>query len=394
MPQSKQEKNRDLLVNNLNLLGGASNPLNAEAEHKQDLRAEIERLLNSKTIGNSEALRKLLAYLADKWIADGAQGLKEYTIGVEAFAKAPQYDPQEDPSVRIFASKLRHKLEEYYLKEGSGSLYRIEMPRGHYALSFQAAPNNAATSQLDSLRSEVRKWRLMTAACAVLAALSPLLFLLPWRSAAKQPEAPSIAGQPWTPELDLIWSPFLKSNRSLLISLGTPLFTKFSSGFYRNPKINEEAQANRSEEIGRLQERLGSPYAVPSYAYTGAGEAIGAFLLARLFQGRAPSFTLERSSTITWDDIRHQNVIFVGPPKFNLQLAEIPAEGGICHPRWGDSKSAAAAGGTGGLSQFLGAEQYRTARGLCPHLTPGRLTREWGNHGAWGRLHRSHMGRG
>ena len=328
MQHSMQGKNRNLPVNYPTAPEGAPRAEAAEAEQQQSFRTEVSRILDSEALRNSEIVRKLLSYLADKWLTGDADGLKEYTIGVEAFNKPPHYDPQEDPAVRVLASKLRHKLDEYYHKEGTASPFRIEMPRGHFALRLQEAPAKEPQPQLQILHSRVRKWRLIAAALAILAVLS-FLAALQWGSAMKL-EASLPAGlQPWTPELDLIWSPFLKSNRSILISLGTPLFTKFSSGFFRNPKINEEVQANRAEEIQRLQKELGSSYAVPSYAYTGAGEAIGAFQLARLFQGRARSFSLERSSTITWDDIRHHSVIFVGPPKFNLHLAEIPAEGGF-----------------------------------------------------------------
>ena len=56
----------------------------------------------------------------------GAAELKEYTIGIEAFDKSADYDPQLDPAVRVLASKLRRKLEDYYLKEGAANPLRIE----------------------------------------------------------------------------------------------------------------------------------------------------------------------------------------------------------------------------------------------------------------------------
>jgi hypothetical protein len=36
-----------------------------------------------------------------------AADLKGYTVGVEAFAKPPGYDPKTDSSVRVQAGKLR-----------------------------------------------------------------------------------------------------------------------------------------------------------------------------------------------------------------------------------------------------------------------------------------------
>ncbi len=59
-------------------------------------RAEIQRVLLSKTFETSETHRRLLTYLSEKSLAGQADHLKEYTIGLEAFGKSPHYDPQED----------------------------------------------------------------------------------------------------------------------------------------------------------------------------------------------------------------------------------------------------------------------------------------------------------
>ena len=58
------------------------------------VRAEIQRVLLSKTFETSETHRRLLAYLSEKSLAGEADHLKEYTIGLEAFRKPPHYDPQ------------------------------------------------------------------------------------------------------------------------------------------------------------------------------------------------------------------------------------------------------------------------------------------------------------
>ena len=81
-------------------------------------RLELERVLNSETFRGAEAIRRLLAYLAEKSLAGQGAGLKEFTIGTEAFNKPPGYDPQQDPTVRVLASKLRHKLDDYYRDGG------------------------------------------------------------------------------------------------------------------------------------------------------------------------------------------------------------------------------------------------------------------------------------
>src|SRR4029077_5940513 len=80
--------------------------------------AQIDRLLHSDTFRNSDVLRRLLRFLADKTIAGEADQLKEYIIGIDALGKPPSYDPRQDSVVRIQVGRLRQKLAEYYRTEG------------------------------------------------------------------------------------------------------------------------------------------------------------------------------------------------------------------------------------------------------------------------------------
>lgn len=290
-----------------------------------EFRSALQRVLNSKALGHSANFRRLLAYLGEKSLNEPDGELKEYTIGVEAFDKPSNYDPQQDPAVRVLASKLRHKLEEYYLKEGATDPVRIELPKGHYKLSFQFRRQTDSDVQASLLGAQVRRWRQISLALAILAGAIILLAAY-WRGAL-QPGSATSTQQPWTPELERIWRPYLQSNRTILISLGTPLFTKFSGGFFRNPRINEWELAEQSEQTRQIQQLLQSRYALPWRNFTGTGEATGAFLLSKLLQARKPDLLLKRSSVVSWEDIQHNNMIFLGSPKFNRHLKDLPAQG-------------------------------------------------------------------
>ncbi|MCP5109250.1 MAG: hypothetical protein GY953_00280 [bacterium] len=215
----------------------------ADAE-KSQFRAGLERVLSSDAIRHSTGLRRLLSFLAEQSLAGSAGDLKEYTIGLEAFGKPPDYDPQQDPAVRVLASKLRHKLEEYYLKEGADDPVRIELPKGHYELKFRTHSDRVSSPEVGALRSEVRRWRRMSLALAictaVLASLGGYWWLSPWSVTE------ATAGPQWTPELESIWRPYIESERPTLVALGAPLFTKFSGGFFRSPRINEREAAAAS----------------------------------------------------------------------------------------------------------------------------------------------------
>ena len=50
---------------------------------------EVERILHSQTLHNSEILKRLLKFLAEKSAYGEANQLKEYTIAVDALQKPP-----------------------------------------------------------------------------------------------------------------------------------------------------------------------------------------------------------------------------------------------------------------------------------------------------------------
>jgi len=110
-----------------------------------------------------------------------------------------------------------------------------------------------------------------------------------------------------------------------VVILGTPLFTKLTSVFLRDSRVNEWSEAESSERLRAVQKALQSRYATPSYIYAGVGEATGAFTLCRLLLPRRPDVTLKRSNVLTWDEIRVSNLIFLGSPKAHIHLRELLA---------------------------------------------------------------------
>ncbi len=100
-------------------------------------RAQIARVVHSKTFETSEVHRHLLEYLADKTIAGDADRLKEYTVGLEAFGKSSSYDPRHDSIVRLQVGRLRQKLLSYYQSEGSDDHVLIGLPKGAFRLTFE-----------------------------------------------------------------------------------------------------------------------------------------------------------------------------------------------------------------------------------------------------------------
>jgi len=113
---------------------------------KVAVRAELERLLVSQALRDSEHLKRFLRYIVESSLADQGDQLKEYRLGVEVFDRDTSFDPKLDPVVRMAARRLRAKLQKYYDTEGRSNAIRIEVPKGAYIASFASAPGSETRS--------------------------------------------------------------------------------------------------------------------------------------------------------------------------------------------------------------------------------------------------------
>jgi hypothetical protein len=113
------------------------------------VREQLKRLLAHPLFTNSKRYPVLLAYTVEQTLLGNAGGLKERTIGIEAFRREPTYDVNLDPVVRMTAAEVRKRLVQYYYNpEHAGELI-IEMPIGSYVPIFRdpAVPTNPAAAE-------------------------------------------------------------------------------------------------------------------------------------------------------------------------------------------------------------------------------------------------------
>lgn len=282
----------------------------------ETIRAQIDRLVRSKAFETSEVHRHLLQYLAEKTLAGEADRLKEYVIGLEAFGKPPSYDPKRDSIVRLQVSRLRQKISTYYQTEAAGDPIRISVPKGSFGLEFEPV-------QLDVAPTPSLGWFTRPRALALCVALAVAILwaAIATVSAFRLTRQTAAITNRWTPELQSIWAPFLESNRPVLLCLGTPLFVRFPSfGFFRDPKTNDWQEIDKSDRIATERKALGDKDIQPAYTFTGVGEASAAVLVSSLLATRRRDLQLTRSNILSWQQMVDDDVVFLGPPKFNFQL--------------------------------------------------------------------------
>lgn len=101
--------------------------------------AQLARVLHSRTFSQAPTLSRLLRYLVEHTLERNAEQLKEYSLGAEFFRRGESFDPRTDTIVRVHARRLRRKLKQYYDTEGQADAVVIELPKGHYVVTFRTA---------------------------------------------------------------------------------------------------------------------------------------------------------------------------------------------------------------------------------------------------------------
>src|SRR5438045_6824491 len=101
------------------------------------IREQLERLLAHPLFANSKRYPALLAYTVEQTLLGNAAELKERSIAVEVFGRAPTYDANADPVVRITAGEVRKRLTQYYYDPSHRCEPLIELLPGSYVPVFR-----------------------------------------------------------------------------------------------------------------------------------------------------------------------------------------------------------------------------------------------------------------
>jgi len=259
-------------------------------------KVQIHRIVSSKAFKTSEVHRNLLNYLADKSLAGEAQNLKEYTVGLDVFGKPSSYDPRQESVVRMHVGRLRQKLAEYYRTEGVADPIIVDLPKGGFALTFDARPvPEPSDGTLPA--TPVPQRRAFSAREVALAALLAVAvgttgYFALRLSNVQKAEVAAPAPGPWTPQLQELWAPLLSSDRPLMVTLAT--------GAAPNGPSNG------------------------SGSVTGVGTANAAFLLGQFLGQRKHNVFPIRSDVLSMGEIAMGDVIFVGPTVGKPQIQAIP----------------------------------------------------------------------
>lgn len=321
---------------------------------------QLERVLHSRTLQNSENLKAFLRFVVEKTLADEDAQLKEYTIAIEVFGRRSDYDPRIDSVVRVQAGRLRTKLQEYYNAEGKNDPIIIDLPKGHYHPVFScpqtetgkeiSAPRPLTTEELnanghpippaaegqpplETVASQSRAKVVALTLGGVVILLIAAVVALYSSNRQLRSQARSVDPSLTTEDFKAVWAPFVDDSESPLLVLSNPTVYRFLND------ADPESLARRAIQLTPEQTRLlldapefrgqytggESPQLIPSLGmYTGMGEAVGVYRLTDLLRASGKTILLRQSRQVSAAELKYRNVILLGSIYVNEWSRRLP----------------------------------------------------------------------
>ena len=294
--------------------------------NREAILEEIERLSASAALHNSESLCKLLRYLADQSLQNPGATIKEYQIATEVFHRSSDFDPQLDSVIRVQAGRLRTKLAAYYSSEGEDDRVIVDLPKGNYTLHFRENPRKAKPEAKSAEFAESngeehavpataaeadarRRTPMLVPLLAILLALALAAIaalLVGRKSVAAAPAVSTSAPLPYR----LFWGRFLASPEEPWVVFSNATFVgRPETGL----RYANSAATTPAEPTGRVFDH-----------YTGVGEVLAVHELDTVFATLHGRARVKRGSLFSLDDLKQNNLIFLGSPAENLNLRDVP----------------------------------------------------------------------
>lgn len=319
---------------------------------KEEKLEQLEKLLRSRSLHDSETLKAFLRFVVTKSIECEHEHIKEYVIATALLGRDSNYDPNIDSAVRVHARRLRAKLQEYYATEGKDDKVVIDLPKGHYTPSFshvqdenKSVPAEVATPSIDTVvtpsfefpHPSPARWLRPTTLGLVTLTLIIGALAFNYRSETRRlrNDRPTQAADSANMEALLpLWSEFLRPSQSILIAYSNTLFERGADDRLKyvkplDPPAPSSVPPDKSQSGGVLSPTgtLAKDADVDIIDfYTGVGEVMGVSALSSFFSKAGHPFRVKRSLLLNWDDLKTEDIVILGSPQENLFLRQLPQQ--------------------------------------------------------------------
>lgn len=263
----------------------------------------INKILNSKEFSSSKIYKSYLTYLLDA--SKEGKELKETTIALEVFGKHAGFNPAEDTIVRSHTYNLRKKLETYYYSEGKEDKYKLEIPKGHYGVTFVPVSENHFASPNRFATFTQNKYFFILISFLILA-----IGFLWFRNRTSLHKYQIIDNN------DPIWKDYLQSRLPVLIIVGDHFFFNDLNSRYDQVIAIRDGKVNSMEDLEELRARYPDRNLVPaSEPYFPYHSIWSLPPILSLFYSANQTPILRKSSSLSPQMLDEYNMVFLGSIK-------------------------------------------------------------------------------
>ncbi len=196
----------------------------------------VQRVAASTAFQKSHRQRDFLLYVCERALRNPGSIVHEQELGRTVFGKSLDFDGSQDTLVRVQASQLRKRLQQYFSSEGSAEPTIIEIPKGSYMPVFRqrafetplpetSVESGSSTLLLPKIESaKTRPGKLLALGCLTLI-LSVLCIWL-WKANHELHQRLSGDLEP-QPAVDLLWQQMFGNGEHTYIVLSDSNLTLF-----------------------------------------------------------------------------------------------------------------------------------------------------------------------
>jgi hypothetical protein len=287
-------------------------------EPPQDEKSELlQRVASSPAFRKSNRLREFLLFIGERTLKDPESAIHEQELWVEVFHRPSGSSANEDTLVRVHASQLRKKLQQYFSGEGKDEAIIIDLPKGGYTPVFR--PRDPAPAPFETSSTDKRAGTIgTTALLAIAGALVLVCVFLAWQNFRLRQRAEFAVGA--RPQVDALWRQLFGNGQQTHLVLADGNLVAFEN------EINEQISL-RDYETGQFErlaeQRIADPatrnltLSVLGRRYTGTADAKIAFNMALLFGSNELPVDIIFARNLTTAQVSSHNTILLGSTRSN-----------------------------------------------------------------------------
>jgi hypothetical protein len=255
-----------------------------------EIEHELDQILASPFFKGSKRSQAFLKYVVAAACSEGSDCLKERTLGIALFGRAPDYDTGSDAIVRVKANEVRKRLSQYNLANPKNAVI-ITLETGSYLPQIiRNAGQQEPPAQTTVPGSRFSAMRTVAAWCAVVFLIAVVaLYQISFSSPIKK-----------------FWSPFLDHGSTIICIASPPVYVTNRTTL---PAVGSFAWGHETVHQADL--------VVTPDSFLDVGDASAAFHIEELLQTLGRRSHVDIPDNVSFAELKEAPVVLIGGPQYN-----------------------------------------------------------------------------